>query len=335
MATYKGIQGYTVQKLSSDPTAAEAVGQLWYNSASGAFKIGTQGAGAWSSGGTMSTARDLLVGGGTQGAAIFVMGEPPVSGGAGVAVENYNGSAWTTGTSLGTYRYGGGGSGGPGSQTNFLVFGGSQSAPGMNNTELWNGSSWTEKNDLNQVRNYTTGSSQGSVTAALCFGGGGPPGILDQSETWNGTSWAEGNDLNTARQLDSGGGTSTAAICAGGSFGPPGTTANTETYNGTSWTEVNNLNTARGGIFNGLAGGQTAAIAAGGETPTKVANTESWDGTSWTEVADLAASKSKAGGAGISTAALIGGGSLGSGGYGSASEEWNDPVYAIKTVTVS
>jgi hypothetical protein len=32
MATYKGIQGYTVQKLSSDPTAAEAVGQLWYNS---------------------------------------------------------------------------------------------------------------------------------------------------------------------------------------------------------------------------------------------------------------------------------------------------------------
>ena len=29
MATYKGIQGYTVQKLSSDPTASEAVGQLW------------------------------------------------------------------------------------------------------------------------------------------------------------------------------------------------------------------------------------------------------------------------------------------------------------------
>ena len=39
MATYKGIQGYSVQKLSSDPTASEAEGQLWYNSTSGKFKI--------------------------------------------------------------------------------------------------------------------------------------------------------------------------------------------------------------------------------------------------------------------------------------------------------
>ena len=46
MATYKGIQGYTVQKLSSDPTASEVVGQLWYNSTTGAFKIGTEAGGA-------------------------------------------------------------------------------------------------------------------------------------------------------------------------------------------------------------------------------------------------------------------------------------------------
>ena len=39
MATYKGIQGYSVQKLSSDPPAALSVGQLWYNSTSGKFKI--------------------------------------------------------------------------------------------------------------------------------------------------------------------------------------------------------------------------------------------------------------------------------------------------------
>jgi len=31
MATYKGIQGYSVQKLSSDPTASEAAGQLFYS----------------------------------------------------------------------------------------------------------------------------------------------------------------------------------------------------------------------------------------------------------------------------------------------------------------
>ena len=59
MATYKGIQGYSVQKLSSDPTASEAVGQLWYNSSTGKFKVGVQAAGAWASGGNLNTARNV------------------------------------------------------------------------------------------------------------------------------------------------------------------------------------------------------------------------------------------------------------------------------------
>ena len=39
MATYKGIQGYSVQSLASDPPAEQSVGQLWYNSASNVWKI--------------------------------------------------------------------------------------------------------------------------------------------------------------------------------------------------------------------------------------------------------------------------------------------------------
>jgi len=40
MATYKGIQGYTVQVLSSDPSAsADTEGQVWYNSTSNVWKI--------------------------------------------------------------------------------------------------------------------------------------------------------------------------------------------------------------------------------------------------------------------------------------------------------
>ena len=40
MATYKGIQGQTVQKLSADPTPSAATeGQLYYNSSTGQFKI--------------------------------------------------------------------------------------------------------------------------------------------------------------------------------------------------------------------------------------------------------------------------------------------------------
>ena len=39
MATYKGIQGYSVQKLASDPAASAATeGQVWYNTASAVLK---------------------------------------------------------------------------------------------------------------------------------------------------------------------------------------------------------------------------------------------------------------------------------------------------------
>ena len=40
MATYKGIQGFTVQSLSDDPSAsADTEGQVWYNTTEGKFKI--------------------------------------------------------------------------------------------------------------------------------------------------------------------------------------------------------------------------------------------------------------------------------------------------------
>ena len=40
MATYKAIQGQTVQKLSADPAAsADTEGMLFYNSTDQAFKV--------------------------------------------------------------------------------------------------------------------------------------------------------------------------------------------------------------------------------------------------------------------------------------------------------
>jgi hypothetical protein len=36
MADYKGIQGFAIQNLTSDPTADE--GQVWYNSTTNIFK---------------------------------------------------------------------------------------------------------------------------------------------------------------------------------------------------------------------------------------------------------------------------------------------------------
>ena len=40
MATYKEIEGFTIQSLASDPGAsAETEGQVWYNSASNVWKV--------------------------------------------------------------------------------------------------------------------------------------------------------------------------------------------------------------------------------------------------------------------------------------------------------
>ena len=115
----------------------------------------------------------------------------------------------------------------------------------------------------------------------------------------------------------------------------PAASAYTESYDGTSWTQLNNLNTGRKGLGGSQFGRiNTSALAFAGELPPGSPNsvlTEKWDGTSWTEVADLSTSN-------------VGGGSLGTvnnavsaGGQGliATAEEWSDPVYSIKTVTVS
>jgi hypothetical protein len=49
MATYKGIQGFTIQNLSADPSNP-IEGQVWYNSTSNVWKVEeATTAGAWAS----------------------------------------------------------------------------------------------------------------------------------------------------------------------------------------------------------------------------------------------------------------------------------------------
>jgi hypothetical protein len=50
MATYKGIQGFTIQNLSADPSNP-IEGQVWYNSTSNVWKVEeATAAGAWATG---------------------------------------------------------------------------------------------------------------------------------------------------------------------------------------------------------------------------------------------------------------------------------------------
>ena len=123
MATYKGIQGYSVQKLSTDPTDSESVGQLWYNSTSGAFKISTEGAGAWATGGNYPANLGEFGAAGTQTAGLGFGGGP---GSVNTCAE-YDGTSWTLGGVLGTGRYA---NGGCGTQTSGYLYPVIQPLPG-------------------------------------------------------------------------------------------------------------------------------------------------------------------------------------------------------------
>ena len=145
-------------------------------------------------------------------------------------------AAWSTGGSLNTARKLPSASA-SGTQTASLAFGG-EVPPVTGATESYNGSSWTELNDLNTARYF--GAGAGTQTAALMIGG--EPPALALTESWNGTSWTEVGDLNTARGRFAANGTQTSALAYGG-WSP--NLAVTESWNGSSWTEVNDLNTAR------------------------------------------------------------------------------------------
>ena len=135
MATYKGINGYAVQSIASDPTLDE--GQIWYNNATYAFKLAAvTTAGTWASGGNLNTGRNGNGGFGTQTSALSFGGDvPPIT----AATELYNGTSWTNSTSMTTARRRlAGASAGPSSST--AAFGGQNpSAVATAATEEWTG----------------------------------------------------------------------------------------------------------------------------------------------------------------------------------------------------
>ena len=202
----------------------------------------------------------------------------------------YAGS-WSSGGSVNTARQYGAGIG---SSTAGLIFGGS-SPPVVANTEQYNGTAWTEVNDLNAAQNAQA--SAGTLTSGMSALGAQSPGA--NVEDWNGSTWsANPHSLNSARQFPGGDGASNdSAIMVGGEPAPNG--ALTEIYNGSSWTESGDLNTARNQLA--AAGTVTALIAMGGNTG---ADAETFNGSAWTAVTDMNSGRGGLSGSGTSTLAL-------------------------------
>ena len=324
-----------IQSLASDPSpTASVVGQMWYNSTSNTWKIALSGGGAWSTGGALnSVGREDASGAGTQTAAIAIAGYhgPPGAGSFG-NTEEYNGTAWAEVNNITTVRYG---HDSTGLQTALIAGGGGA----VNAGETYDGTSWTDVGAMSRSGpSWGQGGASGTVTAAMFAfgaGGGGPTGNI--VESFDGSCFAADTAGITARSTlwgFGGAAAATAAMVAGGSWTTP-LAALTESWNGTSWSEVAALNNPRG-IGNAASGTQTAGLICGGYQGGSIAKTETWDGTSWSEVGDMGTARNNLNGtpAGTSSVAAcyVGSPNLT---VGKLCEEWDDPVYAIETVTTS
>ena len=200
-----------------------------------------------------------------------------------VSLSATTSAAWASGGNLNTG--GRAGAAGSGIQTASIIAGGGLGTV-LNNTESYNGSTWTNLPTLGTARGYMAGATNAPYTATVVFGGATGPGgpYVGNSEEYSGSSWSEGNDLNNSRGYLAGFGTQTAAAAAGGTApnpSPPSRQSHVEEYNGSSWSEVTDVPAAANAW--GGCGTQTAGLVIG-DVPMKGLI---YDGTNWTTIPTL------------------------------------------------
>jgi len=216
---------------------------------------------------------------------------------------------------------------GGGTQTAAIATGGETPRTGV--TELYDGTSWTEVNDLNTARNQLA--LAGNQTASVAFGGEAP-GPSTVTELWDGSTWTSNpTGLNTATRENAGFGTQTAAVSAGGFAASPPYLTVTETWNGSAWsTSPNSLPTGTGQL-SGI-GTATAGLVMGGYAPGGIAgNTFEWDGSAWTVGGTMNTPRANFCGSGIQTNGIIAGGALPPGStYTNAAEGYDGSVWSTR-----
>ena len=332
MTTYKEIFGKQIQQLSTDPTSAEAEGQVWYNTTSGTFKTVTA-VGAWSRGGALPQVVSYNSGAGTQTAALSIGGQEASTS----AIQNtyeYDGSSWSDGGPVapiypGVSSYYGASCG---TQTAALIVGGGS---GTNATGEYNGSSWTATGNY-PVTTFM-GTANGIQTAAINIGGRVPPGSVATGivANYNGSTWtASPVAISPAQYKNSSAGTSTATIVSGG-ITPSATVTTAQEWDGSSWTTVGAPSAPKSAAKS--TGIQTLALKMYGTT----GGTEQYNGSSWTTVANQAIARDWATGGGSNdsngaTGVMFGGKtSSGSPTFQSATEEFTTTAFSPIAATWS
>ena len=225
-----------------------------------------------------------------------------------ISVNNVTPAAWSSGGSLNLGRHNNGNSG---TQTAGLTFGG-KVYPNVfkNESEEYNGTSWSEGNNLGTARMIA---GSGTQTAGLGFGGTngapGSTGVQALTEEYNGTSWSESGDMATARMGLGGAGLQTATYAAGGIGSPNSLNDLHEQYNGSTWSTATAMNTERSNM--GSVGTTGAGLVFAGYVPPSYAfatSSEEWTGSAWTSGGTLNTARADLGGFGSQTDAIAFGG---------------------------
>ena len=243
----------------------------------------------WTEVADLGTARTYLNGSGTYDSALCMGGGPGTAGG--TATEEWSlasplsvaqdGQVWYNsstevlkgfGYTIGTGSWASGGTlpskrgnyGACGTQSATVSGGGYDGGPPeqiLNNTILYDGTSWSSGNNMNMVKDHNF--MFGIQTAAVSVGGILSPGGAHQSvvEEYDGTNWTEVTNVPTSMVGAGTAGSLTAGLIMGGSTGTtPAGAATSFEYDGTNWTSGGTLNTGRYRAMGQCIGLQTAAL---------------------------------------------------------------------------
>jgi len=215
---------------------------------------------------------------GGGGGAKEATGDGMYCGGATPSYENKASVAtnyvWATSTAMASAR---GYSFGCGYKSAFLVGGGWDGSI-VDNSAIWDGSSWATEVTLNTDRRDTTAIAGNSSDCVVATGRDGSDVWITTTAKWNGTAWASaGNIVTTAVEHAGGDGNTSDMLYTAGGLDGGGVTNQTGLYDGTTWSTgvASSFNNSSANV----AGANSSAIhQAGGD----YASSSIFDGTSWT-----------------------------------------------------
>ena len=250
-------------------TAGLAVGGTTYPIAS-VNATEEYGGATWTAGGNYPTTTSATGLSGTQTSAVAAGGFAP---GAVDATCTYDGSSWTALSSPSNLNQARAqiGQSMDGTQTASILAGGvgPGGTPFYNNSETWNGSSWTATPNINTARGNA---ALVGTTSAAAIAGGYTPTKIKSIEIWNGSSWTTSpatlleNNVGLARA----GSAYDSSLFSGGYDGSNNLTTS-QGFDGTSVSTRPSIATARREL--GGCGTDSAALIFGGVPPSGIPGT--------------------------------------------------------------